>query len=241
MINHQQVVALFQQLQEQHPQAFKRNILFYSLLKTKGMLDELKEVIPWILAIMIFVSSAISLAEYFSTIWTNLNYFQYIGSALIMIMVFMRLYLPFIMWQMRHSSDSLYTHLKSTPTKLSIIIILQALNLLYIESSILQYVLFFFAISFGFIRLYKESLFLDQTTPEQQYYLQQIRKATLWAYKKSQKSMLKIKLQPKGDTTLLQAEQKYFHQLHLELKKYENKMCNTYKHSNIESYINTIK
>lgn len=241
MINHQQVIALFQQLQEQHPQAFKRNILFYSLLKTKGMLDELKEIIPWLLALMIFLSSAFTLAEYFSTLWIHLNSFQYMGSAIIVIMLIMRLYLPFIMWQIHHSSNSLYAHLKNTPLKLTIVIILQAINLLYIESSVLQFVLFFFALSLGFVRLYKESMFLEKTTAEQQYYLQQIRKATLWAYKKNRKAALKMKFKTKSDNTLLQAEQKYFHHLYLELKKYEDKMCNTYKHADIESYIDTIK
>ena len=240
MISHQQVLALFEQLQQQHPQAFKRNFLFYSLLKTKGLMDELKEVIPWVLALMIFVSSAYTLSEYLAAFWTNLNNFQHMGAAILIIMVIMRLYLPYIMWQIKHSSESLFEHLKNTHMKLSIVIMLQAINLMSLESSILQYVLFFFAISFGFVRLYKESLFLEKTTIEQHYYLQQIRRATLWAYKKQIKLSLKLKFNAKKDTTALATEHQYYQQLYADLKKYENKMCKTYKYEDLDSYMDKL-
>lgn len=240
MITHQQVIALVKHLEQQHPQAFKRHFLFYSMLKTKGLLDELKEIIPWILAIMIFVSSSIALSDMLKNIWQNLTDFQYMGLAILSIMLLMQLYLPVVIWQIKHSSDSLYQHLKNTPLKLGIVIILQALNVLYINSTILQYFLFFLALSFGFVRLYKESMFLDTTTLEQRYYLQQVRRATFWAYKQHQKLTIQLKYQKKSNQEALKKQLEYFSALYLSLKSYENKMCNTYKYQDIESYMDDI-
>lgn len=240
-MTHQQVIALFQHLQKQHPEAFKRNFLFYSLIKTKGIMDELKEIIPWILAGLIFISSTISVSRHFATLWPNLSDFQYTGTAILIIMLIMRLYSPYVLWQIKHSSNSLYQHLKNTPFKLSIVILLQSLNLLYIESSVLQYALFFFACSFGFVRLYKENMFLATTTLEQQYYLQQIRRATLWAYKNQKRLTLKSKLASVDTQQHLQQQLSYFSELHQSLKNYENKMCSTYKHNDVESYMDDIK
>lgn len=240
MITHQQVIALLQHLEQQHPQAFKHNFLFYSMLKTKGVLDEPKEIIPWLLAVMIFVSSSIVLSDSFKNIWQNLTDFQYMGLAILSSMLLMQLYLPVIIWQIKHSSESMYQHLKNTPLKLGIVIILQTLNLLYIHSSILQYFLFFLALSFGFVRLYKESMFLDKTSLEQRYYLQQIRRATFWAYKQQLKFKLQLKYQHKSNQEMLKKQQHYFSELHNSLKSYENKMCNVYKYQDIESYMDDI-
>ena len=236
MMNHQQVIALFQQLQQQHPQAFKFNFLFYSLIKTKGMLDEFKEIIPWILACMIFSGGTISTADRLSELLPQISHFQAIGGAVLMMMMIMRLYLPYVVWQIKHSSDSVYQYIKNAPLKLTVVIILQAVNLVFLQSSVLMYVLFFFAISFGFIRVYKESLFLDQSTNEQHYYLQQIRRATLWAYKQSRKTALKLKLGKKDDQTL-QKQHQYFVELHNTLKHYENKICLIYKYKDLDSYL----
>ena len=225
----EQVIALLAQLQQQHPQAFKFNPLMYSFIKTKGILDEIKEFIPWILAIMIFVSSSLALSDYLSVFWQHLSYFQTQGFAILIIMLVMRLYMPLVLWQIKYSSESLYQHLKNSPLKLTIVILLQGLNLLYIESSVFQYILFFFALSFGFVRLYKESMFLETTTNQQKYLLQQIRRATFWAYRKSRKKYAQNQ------------EKDYFMNLYKTLKNYENKLCATYKHQDIESYIDDIK
>ena len=63
MIQNKQVSLYLNQLQQQYPQAFKRNFLFYSQIKTKGILDEAKEFIPWVLAVMIFCSIYFSLGK----------------------------------------------------------------------------------------------------------------------------------------------------------------------------------
>lgn len=236
-MNQEQVIALLAQLQQQHPQAFKRNFLFYSLLKTKGMMDELKELIPWVLALMIFYSTSIVLADYFSQFWDNLTTFHYMGMAILAIMLVIRIYTPFVIWQIKHSSSSLYEHLKNTSIKLSIVIVLQVINLIYIESNILQYLLFFFTLSFGFVRLYKESMFLDKTTSEQYYYLQQLRRVTLWAYKNQLKKNVQLKLNQSSER---EKQQKYFAELHQTLKNYENKLCSTYKHMDIDSYMDEL-
>lgn len=238
LMTQQQVIALLQHLQQQHPQAFKRNFLFYSLIKTKGIMDEIKEGIPWVLALMIFYSSAIVLSEYSSSYWLNLNAFQHLGVGILIVTVAMWIYAPFVIWQIKHSSSSLYEQLKNTPLKLTVVIVLQVLNLLYIESTILQYVLFFFAASFGFVRLYKENMFLETATPEQYYTLQQIRRATFWAYKKQ--STLKLRAKFKTSSELKQ-QQKYFNELYQSLKNYENKLCSSFKHTDIDSYIDDIK
>ncbi len=54
MAQKKQAALYLQQLKQQYPAAFKHNDLFYSQLKTQGILDELKELIPWVLAAMNF-------------------------------------------------------------------------------------------------------------------------------------------------------------------------------------------
>ncbi|WP_411688492.1 hypothetical protein [Acinetobacter indicus] len=53
----QQPLLFLQQLQQHHPAAFKRNFLLYGAIKIKGMLDEWKEILPWVLALLIFYSA----------------------------------------------------------------------------------------------------------------------------------------------------------------------------------------
>ena len=55
-MNPKQALLDLQQLQQQYPAAFKRNILFYGFIQSKGMLDDWKEMIPWVLACLIFYS-----------------------------------------------------------------------------------------------------------------------------------------------------------------------------------------
>ena len=64
MVSDKQAALFLKQLQIQYPTAFRRNFVFYGMLKTKGLMDEIKEFIPWILAIIIFVSLSLSLGHY---------------------------------------------------------------------------------------------------------------------------------------------------------------------------------
>ena len=64
-----QIDLLLQQLKLLYPAAFKRNYLFYGQIKTKGILSDLKELIPWVLAAMMFVPLA-----WFSKMFTPLSY-----------------------------------------------------------------------------------------------------------------------------------------------------------------------
>lgn len=107
------------------------------------------------------------------------------GLAVLAVMLFFMLITPLVIKQMKHSSVSLYKQLCHTPIKLAVIILLQAINIAYVESSFLQSLLFFFAMSFGFVRFYKENLFRDHSDSHQYYYLQETRRVCFWSYKTS--------------------------------------------------------
>lgn len=230
------------QLQSRHPQAFKRNYLFYGQLKTKGILDESKEFIPFILALMIFTPTSIALATLIQQNFEQFNHFQSQGLSILAIMLFFMLVTPLIIKQIRHSSASLYTFLHNTPLKLSALIILQAINFAYIESWVMQGILFFFALSFGFVKFYKENMFRENVTHGQYYELQQVRRACFWTYKQVQKHNIKklfISKHSSRYNELTQQQQKFI-DLHLELFELENKLCLKYKHADTEKYLDSL-
>ena len=230
------------QLQTRHPQAFKRNYLFYGQLKTKGILDETKEFIPFILALMIFTPTSMALAELIQQNYPDFSRFQSQALSVLAIMLFFMLITPLIIKQIRHSSSSLYAFLHNTPLKLTALILLQAINLAFIESWIMQGILFFFALSFGFVKFYKENMFRNNVTHGQYYELQQVRKACFWAYKQVRKYSFKkcfiSKNSPRyAEFTHLQAS---FVHLHLELFELENKLCLKHKHADMEKYLDSL-
>lgn len=242
MIQNKQVSLYLNQLQQQYPQAFKRNFLFYSQIKTKGLLDEAKEFIPWILSIMIFCSIYFSLGQYIANHFPQFDSFQANGIAALAIMLFFMIIVPIIIKQIKHSSTHLYQQLNNIPLKLAVLIVLQALNLYFIESTLLQGLLFFFTMSFGFVKFYKENLFRDSTKDTEYYQLQQIRKSCLWAYKQAKKAKFKMRFLGK-DSENYQFYQKRlvtFLELHLELLKYENEMCKTYKYEDLDAYMDSM-
>ena len=59
-----QVQLLLQQLETRYPAAFKRNYLLYSQIKTRCILDDQREVIPWVLAVMIFIPISLILKDF---------------------------------------------------------------------------------------------------------------------------------------------------------------------------------
>ena len=98
------------------------------------------------------------------------------GIAVLVIMLQFMLYITAVIKQMKHSSVSLYQQLRHTPIKLTGLIVLQSLNIAYFESNFLQIILFFLALSLGFVNIYQENMFREHTQKEQYFYLQEIRR-----------------------------------------------------------------
>lgn len=242
MISNKQTALYLEQLQQRHPSAFKRNFILYGQIKTKGLLDELKELIPFGLALMIFVPISYVLSEYIARLFPKFDAFQASAIASLMVTLFLMLVCPLVLKQIKHSSVSFYAQLKNTPIKITALILLQAVNIVWIESWIMQGILFFFAMSFGFIKFYKENMFKEKTTSEQYHYLQEIRRICYWTYKQSIKLNTRLLVTPKDTekyTTLIN-ERNQLVDLHVELMNYENKLCIAHKHLDIDQYLDNI-
>ena len=239
MRSDQKTSQYLQELKHKHPRAFHGNILFYSALKTKGMLDDIKEFIPWVLAASIFIPIQIILTHFISQAGYALHA-THLASLLLML-IFM-LYAPAILKQAKHSSHSFYQQQKHTPIKLAVVIILQALNMVYLDSSFLQHVLLFFAISFGFVRFYKENLFREETTSQDYATLQQIRRISFWSYKQTIFAKWRYRLMKKGSkqAKMQSIKLQYYLALHLQLYKYEHQLCKKHKHLDIEKYLDSL-
>lgn len=242
MISNKQTALYLEQLRQRHPSAFKRNFILYGQIKTKGLLDELKELIPFGLALMIFIPISYVLSEYITVLFPKFNSFQASAIASLVVTLFFMLICPFVLKQIKHSSVSFYAQLKNTPIKITILILLQAINIAWIESWIMQGILFFFAMSFGFIKFYKENMFKEQTTPEQYHYLQEIRRICYWTYKQSIKLNTRLLITQKNTEkyTQLMKKRNQLVELHVELINYENKLCITHKHLDIDKYLDNI-
>ena len=103
-----QIDLLLQQLKLLYPAAFRRNYLFYGQIKTKGILSDLKELIPWVLAAMIFVPISLVLKDVYSSKLSTAPDFQAQAYAILTILLFLMLVVPLVIKQIRHSSHSLY-------------------------------------------------------------------------------------------------------------------------------------
>lgn len=242
MIQNKKNVLFLQQVKAQYPAAFKKNYLFYSMIKTQGMLDDLKELIPWLLAGMIFVSLHFSFAYSLEHHFPEMSGFRAHAIATLGIMLFFMALAPLIIKQIKHSSVSLYQHLQHTPLKLAILILLEGLNIACVQSLFLQAVLFFFAMSFGFVRFYKENLFRAGISKEQYFYLQETRRVCFWAYKQSLKLKLKLKINTQNTAQWagIQQELEQMHTLHLQLMHYEHQLCKKFKHLDLDDYLDEI-
>lgn len=242
MVSDKQAALFLKQLQIQYPTAFRRNFVFYGMLKTKGLMDEIKEFIPWILAIMIFVSLSLSLGHYIESHFLRFTTFQAQGISVLCFMLLYMLYVPLVLKQMKHSSRSYYEQQQHAPIKIAALIILQAVNIAFIESTFLQIVLFFFAMGFGFVKFYKENLFRNSATHVGLYYLQELRRFNFWSYK--QIIRLKIILQfSKKNTATYQQKLKqlqHFKNLHLKSMQMEQQLCLTHKHQDLENYLDSL-
>ncbi len=100
----QQALLYVQQLQQQYPAAFKRNILFYGFIQSKGMLDEWKEFIPWLLACLIFIPISISLAFGIQNTTAQYDAFQAKALSILAIMLGFMLLLPYVLYQIKHTA-----------------------------------------------------------------------------------------------------------------------------------------
>ena len=242
MNNNQQVAQYLQELKLQYPNAFKKNLLLYSQIKTKGILDDRKELIPLALSLIIFLPICYLLSMIIAEHQPILEGYRAGGTAVLLIMLFFMVISPLVLKQIKHSSISTYHQLKNTPFKLTILIVIQTLNIGFLESWFVQGVLFYFAICFGFIKFYKENLFRETTTTEQYYYIQEIRRIAFWSYKQNFKYYLKLKLcssHTKEYQSILQQKAQNA-DLYVNLMNFENKLCIQYKHTDIENYIDSI-
>lgn len=238
MLNSNDTKQFIDTLKQQYPQAFSRNHIFYGLIKTKGIMDERKEIIPLVLALCIFLPICFLLSEYIQFALPHFAGFQAGAIAVLVIMLFFMLICPIILKQIKHSSHSLYLQLQHTPFKLSILILLQALNLAFLESWFVQGILFFLAISFGFIRFYKENLFKESASAEHYLMIQEIRRISFWTYKKSLGIKLRKALvsQSSRRYTTLAQQQLEFTELHQQLIELESRLCKIYKYT-LQSYL----
>ena len=152
------------------------------------------------------------------------------------------LYTPLVIKQIKHSSNSLYQQLRHTPLKLAILIIIQTVNIAYLESLVLQIIVFFFALSFGFVRFYKENLFKGESSSEQYYVLQETRRICYWSYKQMLKAQFKLKLCSASNTKQMQLKEEFtkFQTLHIQMLHHENQLCKKLKHKNVENYLDEL-
>jgi len=238
-MQNQHVTVQLQQLKLLYPAAFRHNYLLYGQIKTKGILDDRREFIPWLLAAMIFIPISLVLKDLLST-WLGLTQpFQAQGYAILAILLFLMLIVPVIVKQIRHSSHSLYQLVQHNPLKLTVVILLSGLNMVYLQSTFLMWSLLFFGISFGFVRFYKENLFRQTTQPSEQYQLHQLRRICFWAYKQNRKAYFKLRLLSKQHPQYphLSQQLKQYATLYTQLLKMEHQYCKQIKHIDIDSYL----
>ena len=239
MMPTRQVTLLLQQLKRQYPAAFKGNYLFYSQIKIRGIWDKAKSFIPWTLAAMIFIPISLMSRDLLQHAFMQISEFQAQSYAILGILFFLMLSLTLILQQIQHSSYSLYQSLRHTPIKMAIVIRLLALNLLFMKSSLLMWTLFFFGVSFGFVRFYRENLFRTNSQNAEHYQLQQLRKICFWAYKQTCLIRLKLRFYSSHDPRHAELKQQLNHYagLYTRLLKYEHQYCKTIKYLDIDSYL----
>ncbi|OTG86180.1 hypothetical protein B9T31_09075 [Acinetobacter sp. ANC 4558] len=242
MMTQKQTLQFLEQLQKKHPQAIKRSYLCYGFIQTKGALDELKEIIPWAIALTTFIPLVFFLSTYIQSLFDHFSNFQAQASAIICIMLFFMLILPLVIYQIQHTSPHLYKHIKNLPFKLAALIVLQAINIQFFENLIFQGILFFLSLSYGFVALYKENLFKSHATSIDQISLNQIRRACFWSHLQILKCKLKLLLTPKHTSKYISRlqEKKDFITLHQELIQLENQVYKAIKYIDLESYVDEL-
>ncbi|ATO19842.1 hypothetical protein BS636_09370 [Acinetobacter sp. LoGeW2-3] len=240
-MQNQQVNVLLQQLQLLYPAAFKHNYLFYSQIKTRGVLDDRREFIPWLLASMIFIPISFVLKDILLSNFEISN-FQAHAYAILAILLFLMLVIPLIIKQIRHSSHSLYQLLRHSPVKLAAVVVLSALNIEFLQSQFVMWALLFFGVSFGFVRFYKENLFRQNSQDDEYYQLHQLRRVCFWAYKQSLKTRLKLYITSakSPEYEVLKRQLNRYADLYSQLFKSEHQYCKRIKHIDVDSYLDEV-
>ncbi|WOE31431.1 MULTISPECIES: hypothetical protein [unclassified Acinetobacter] len=239
MMTQQQILERYNQLFNQYPEAFKKPRLLYGLIPVHGALDEWKEFLPWLIAGIIFIPSVYLLHVYL--LHEVGNFLSYAIGILFITLCFM-LISPFIIYQIRHSSTHLYQSIKNIPLRITILIILQAINIKFLESSLLLSALFFFSISYGFIGLIKENLFKPHTSSQVLVQLRHIRQACFSSHLQVVKISLKMKFYKKSSAYYphLQQQRNTAIQTHQTLQKFEKALYQNLKYINLETYIDEL-
>ncbi len=233
------VTVQLQQLKLLYPAAFKHNYLLYGQIKTKGLFDDRRELLPWLLAAIIFIPISLVLKDVLST-WLGLTHpLQAQSYAILVILLALMLMMPVVIKQIRHSSHSLYQLVQHHPLKLTAVILLSVLNMVYLQNTWLMWSLLFFGIRFGFIRFYKENLFRQATQPSEQYQLHQLRRICFWAYKQNRKTYFKLRLISKQHAQYphLSQQLNQYATLYTQLLQMEHQYCKQIKHIDIDSYL----
>ena len=85
-------------------------------------------------------------------------------------------------------------------------------------------------------------MFRADTQNEQYFYLQETRRICFWSYKQILKIKLKRLFSAKNSATrnLLQQQEQHFIDLHIQLIHYENELCKTHKHVDVETYLDSL-
>ena len=229
------------QLQSRYPEAFRHNYLLFGVIKTKGILDEKKEFTPWLI-VCISILPFLILMFYTLKTTFSFNVFHSLAISCGALTLILMCIAPLVIYQIRHSSVSLYQNLRRTPLKITILFVLQTVNYLYWQSMTVTVVLTYFLILFGFIRFYKENLFRTHTTSEQQNHLQLIRQICWWSYYRSLILRTKIFLISKNNSKYHRylRKLKEMKNLHLNMMTLEHQMCKKYKHLTASSYIDSL-
>ena len=234
MLTDQQVLADIQQLQQKYPDAFKYPSIWYGSYKC----HHLGSIIPFLLALIIFLPCVLVI----EAMLTLHSAFAPKGLGSIIMMLLFMLYVPFLIKQAKHSSHLFYQQQCHAPIKITLCIVVQAINVMYWQSRILESLTLTFAMSYGFVRFYRENHFLAHTQSYHFYALQQIRRACWWSYRRTEQHRIALKYTQAGSEAY-QQQQKSLQsclELHLSLYQYEYQLCTQYKKPYIKTMLDEI-
>lgn len=243
MLNQQQILEHYQQLLTRYPQVnTQKQCLFYGSITVKGALDEWKELLPWGIALSIFTPIAYCLHYLIQHYIPTFDNFLSYASSMMLISLFLMLIAPLIIYQIHHSSAQLYNSIKNIPFKITLIILLQAINLKFLHSSLLLSALFFCTLRYGFILFLKENLFKAHIANSQIKYLRHARQLCFLSYLRILSLSLKMKFKTKSSARYqqLSVEKNQWMSINADFKKFEDKLYQNLKYIDLESYIDEL-
>ena len=85
-------------------------------------------------------------------------------------------------------------------------------------------------------------MFRKNTQNEHYFYLQETRRICFWSYKQILKIKFKTMFKAKNSKArqLLEQQEKQFIDLYIQLIRYENELCKTHKHLDVETYLDSL-